>query len=106
MADTLNNLAILHRNANEIALAMLAYQEALQICQDFAKKSPAAFQPDVEIVLRNIELLRNATDERNISGFKNGQAPPTKQRIKSIKSRSLIKNICQRLKNLLRIQRG
>ena len=101
---TLNNLAILHWNTNETALAMLAYQEALQIYQDFEKKSPAAFQPKVEMVIRNIAILQNATDERNISGFEKGQSSPTKQRSRSIKSRSWIKNICQRLKNLLRMQ--
>ena len=69
---TLNNLAGLHWNTNETALAMSEYQEALQIYQDFAKKSPAAFQPKVEILLQNIERLQNATDERNISGFENG----------------------------------
>ena len=101
---TLNNLAILHGNTNETALAMLAYQEALQIHQDFAKKSPAAFQPKVEMVIRNIAILQNATDERNISGVENGQAPSTKQKSRSIKSRSFIKNICQRLKNVLRMR--
>ena len=101
---TLNNLAGLHWNTNETDLVMSEYQEALQIYQDFAKKSPAAFQPKVEMILENIAILKNATDERNISGFENGQSPPTKQRSRSIKSRSLIKNICQRLKNLLRMQ--
>ena len=101
---TLNNLAILYGNTNETALAMSEYQEALQIYQDFAKKSPAAFQPKVEMVLKNIAILQNATDERNISGFEKGQSSPTKQRSRSIKSRSWIKNICQRLKNLLRMQ--
>lgn len=101
---TLNNLAGLYWEINEVALAMSEFQEALQIYQDFEKKSPAAFQPKVEMVIRNIAILQNATDERNISGFENGQSPPTKQRSRSIKSRSLIKNICQRLKNLLRMQ--
>ena len=75
---TLNNLANLHSDTNETALAMLAYQEALQIYQDFAKKSPAAFQPKVEMVLKNIAILQNATNERNIFGVENGQSPPTK----------------------------
>ena len=101
---TLNNLAGLHWNTNETDLVMSEYQEALQIYQDFAKKSPAAFQPKVEMILENIAILKNATDERNISGFEKGQSSPTKQRSRSIKSRSWIKNICQRLKNLLRMQ--
>ena len=101
---TLNNLAGLHWNTNETALAMLAYQESLQIYQDFEKNSSAAFQPKVEMVLENIADLQNATDERNISGVENGQSPPIKHRRRSIKSRSLIKNICQHLKNLLRMQ--
>ena len=101
---TLNNLAGLHWNTNETDLVISEYQEALQIYQDFEKKSPAAFQPKVEMVLKNIAILQNATDERIISGVENGQSSPTKQRSRSIKSRSLIKNICQRLKNLLRMQ--
>ncbi|PZV14524.1 MAG: hypothetical protein DCF20_12820 [Pseudanabaena sp.] len=102
VAMTLNNLAILHSDTNETTLAISEYQEALQICQDFAKKSPAAFQPKVDLVLENIADLQNATDERNISGFKNGQAPPTKQRSRSIKSRSWLKNICRGIKNLFK----
>ena len=54
---TLNNLAILHSDINETALARSEYQEALQIYQDFDKKSPAAFQPKVEMVIRNIAIL-------------------------------------------------
>ena len=54
---TLNNLAILHWNTNETTLAMSEYQEALQIYQNFEKKSPAAFQPKVYLVLENIADL-------------------------------------------------
>ena len=57
VATTLNNLANLHQNINEMAIALSEYTEALEIYQDFAKKSPAAFQPKVEMVLKNIAIL-------------------------------------------------
>ena len=105
VAKTLNNLANLHRDTNETDLAISSYQEALQIFQDFAKKSPSAFQPKVEKVLKNIADLQNTPDERNNSGIENAQALLSNQRIRQRKSRSWLKNICHRLKNLLRMQR-
>ena len=50
VADTLNNLAVLHDDNNRYEDAEKEYTEALKIYEAFAKYAPAKFQPDVERV--------------------------------------------------------
>ncbi|MCY7332310.1 MAG: tetratricopeptide repeat protein [Pseudanabaena sp. CAN_BIN31] len=100
VAETLNNLAILHSDTDK-TLALSEYQEALQIYQCFARKNPATFQPKVDLVLKNIAIFQSSTN--NISQSDRQEALPTNKRIKQRKPRSLLKTICQRLKNLLRL---
>ena len=57
VATTLNNLAVLHQNKNEIAIAEQEYQEALQIRRELAVENPRSFLPDVATTLNNLAVL-------------------------------------------------
>jgi tetratricopeptide (TPR) repeat protein len=70
VAMTLNNLAILHRDRNELAIALKEYEEALGIYRDLAAKNPDAFLPDVAMTLVNLSIfyLQDQPDrERSIA---------------------------------------
>lgn len=58
VAMTLNNLGVLHSDENRMADARKAYEEALKIYQQFAKKSPARYERDVERVRRLLDGLK------------------------------------------------
>ena len=59
LAMTLNNLGILHRDQNRMEDARQAYEEALKIYGDFAKKAPSRYGRDVERVQRLLKKLKN-----------------------------------------------
>ena len=63
VAQTLNNLATLHRNTNQLELAEKEYQEALIIYRDLAAKSPDAYQPYLASTLNNLALLHANTNQ-------------------------------------------
>ena len=63
VATTLNNLAVLHRNTNEMAIAFSEYTEALEIYRELAKQNPATFLPDVAMTLNNLAALHWNTNE-------------------------------------------
>ncbi|SJM19255.1 hypothetical protein PGIN_13-1_00713 [Porphyromonas gingivalis] len=54
---TLNNLANLLSNNNEIERAKDCYQEALDIYRELAKKNPQAYNPDLAMTLNNLGVL-------------------------------------------------
>ena len=59
VANTLNNLAILHRNLNQYPAAEKEYNEALEIRRKLAKDNPDAYLPYVAGTLNNLALLHN-----------------------------------------------
>jgi len=56
-ADTLNNLANLHKNRNEYDAAEQEYTEALGIRRELAAADPAVYRPDVAMTLNNLAVL-------------------------------------------------
>ncbi len=56
-ANTLNNLATLHSDSNQLDKAEEEYNEALAIRRKLADKNPDAFLPDVAATLFNLALL-------------------------------------------------
>ena len=63
VADTLNNLALLHADTNQLELAEEEYQEALKIYRDLAAKKPDAYLPYVALTLNNLANLHVNTDQ-------------------------------------------
>ncbi|MEM9542220.1 MAG: tetratricopeptide repeat protein [Cyanobacteria bacterium P01_E01_bin.42] len=63
VADTLNNLALLHWKTNEIVAALEEYKEALQIFRRLVKENVRAYLPDVAMTLNNLALLHWKTNE-------------------------------------------
>ncbi|WPD22443.1 MAG: tetratricopeptide repeat protein [Candidatus Electrothrix scaldis] len=61
VADTLNNLAVLHKEIQEYNLALQEYEEALKINRSFAQTEPEIFLPDVAMNLNNIANLHKET---------------------------------------------
>ncbi|MFZ4557270.1 MAG: tetratricopeptide repeat protein [Pseudanabaena sp.] len=67
VAMTLNNLAVLHRNTNEMAIALSEYRKALEIYRELAKQKPATFLPYVAMTLNNLAILHEITNEMEIA---------------------------------------
>ena len=67
MAMTLNNLATLHYAKNEMAIALVEYQEALQMRRELAVENPRSFLPDVAVTLNNLAILHHTENERLIA---------------------------------------
>jgi tetratricopeptide (TPR) repeat protein len=67
VAATLNNLAVLHWNTNEMAIALSEYTEALEIRRELAKQNPATFLPDVATTLNNLAILHRNTNEIDLA---------------------------------------
>lgn len=69
-AMTLNNLAVLHSDKNELATAEAEYVEALEIRRKLAAVNPAAYLPNVAMTLINIAIyhVQSAPDrDRSIN---------------------------------------
>jgi tetratricopeptide (TPR) repeat protein len=70
VADTLNNLAILYSNINQLEIALEEFEEALGIYRDLAAKNSDAFLPDVAMTSVNLSIfyLQDQPDrERSIT---------------------------------------
>jgi tetratricopeptide (TPR) repeat protein len=67
VAGTLNNLAVLHSDTNEMVIALSEYTEALEIRRELAKQNPATFLPDVAGTLNNLAVLHSNTNEMAIA---------------------------------------
>jgi tetratricopeptide (TPR) repeat protein len=57
IAGTLNNLGVLHRAQNRMDEARQAYEEALKIRRELARKNPDTYLPDVAETLNNLGIL-------------------------------------------------
>jgi tetratricopeptide (TPR) repeat protein len=57
VAGTLNNLALLHSDKNELTLAQGEYEEALRIYRDLAEENPSTYLPDVAMTLLNLSIF-------------------------------------------------
>lgn len=57
MAATLNNLGNLQRAENRMTEARQAYEESLKLYRNFAKVSPATYEPYLREVQRNLDAL-------------------------------------------------
>ena len=67
VATTLNNLANLHSNKNELAEAEAEYAEALEIRRKLAAVNPSAYLPNVATTLINVAIyhLQSAPDREH-----------------------------------------
>ena len=63
MAQTLNNLALLHADTNQLEPAEKEYQEALKNYRDLAATNPDAYLPYVATTLNNLANLHADTNQ-------------------------------------------
>ena len=100
VAITLNNLAILHRNKNEMAIAEQEYQEALQIYQELAVENPRSFLPDVAMTLNNLAILHQRKNERLIAEQEYQEALQIRRELAVENPRSFLPDVAVTLFNL------
>ena len=67
VATMLNNLAVLHSDKNEMAIAEQEYQEALQIYRELAVENPRSFLQYVAGTLNNLAILHKNKNEMAIA---------------------------------------
>ena len=67
VADTLNNLALLHKNTQRFDQAEKEYTEALEIRRRLAQKNPEAFESDVAMTLNNLAILHADTQRLDLA---------------------------------------
>jgi tetratricopeptide (TPR) repeat protein len=67
VATTLNNLAVLHSDINEIGSALSEHAEALEIRRELAKQNPTTFLPYLAATLNNLANLHQNTNEMAIA---------------------------------------
>ena len=63
VANTLNNLAILHADTQAYGPALKEYEEALKIRRSLAEAEPKAFLPYVATTLNNLAILHRQTQD-------------------------------------------
>jgi tetratricopeptide (TPR) repeat protein len=100
VAQTLNNLAILHANKNERLIAEQEYQEALQITRELAVENPRSFLPDVALSLNNLAILHANKNERLIAEQEYQEALEIYRELAVENPRSFLPNVAMTLFNL------
>jgi tetratricopeptide (TPR) repeat protein len=97
---TLNNLAILHKNKNEMVIAEQEYREALQIYQELAVENPRSFLPDVAMTLNNLANLHSDKNEMAIAEQEYQEALEIKRELAVENPRSFLPDVAMTLINL------
>ena len=73
MAMTLNNLATLHYAKNEMAIALVEYQEALQMRRELAVENPRSFllceTQTISCACDSLRQAHNQFSRRHLSGI-------------------------------------
>jgi tetratricopeptide (TPR) repeat protein len=100
VAKTLNNLANLHSDTNEMAIAEKEYQEALQIYREVAVENPRSFLPDVARTLNNLAILHRNKNEMAISLSEYQEALQIYQELAGENPRSFLQYVATTLNNL------
>jgi tetratricopeptide (TPR) repeat protein len=100
VARILNNLAVLHKNKNEMAIAEQEYQEALQITRELAVENPRSFLPDVAQTLNNLANLHSDTNEMAIAEQEYQEALQITRELAVENPRSFLPDVAMTLNNL------
>jgi tetratricopeptide (TPR) repeat protein len=100
VATTLNNLAVLHSNKNEIVIAEQEYQEALQIRRELAVENPRSFLPDVATTLNNLAVLHSDKNEMAIALAEYQEALQIRRELAVENPRSFLPDVAMTLINL------
>jgi len=100
MADTLNNLAILHQATNEYGSALEEYQEALTIFRGLAQVEPKIFLPAVADNLNNLANLHQATNEYGSALEEYQEALKIRRSLSLSNPEAFLPDVAQSLNNL------
>ena len=100
VAKTLNNLANLHSDTNEMAIAEQEYQEALQIRRELAVENPRSFLPDVANTLNNLANLHQNKNEMAIAEQEYQEALQIRRELAVENPRSFLPKVAMTLLSL------
>ncbi|MEB3190033.1 MAG: tetratricopeptide repeat protein [Snowella sp.] len=97
VATTLNNLANLHSDKNEMAIAEAEYQEALQIYRTLAEENPRSFLPYVATTLNNLANLHGDRNEMAIAEAEYQEALQIRRTLAEENPRSFLPDVAMTL---------
>ncbi|MCI5226712.1 MAG: tetratricopeptide repeat protein [Candidatus Electrothrix sp. AX2] len=100
VADTLNNLALLHSKTGEYSLALKEHQEALKIRRRLAADQPKAFLPDLANTLNNLAGLHYATGEYDLALKEYQEAIKLYHRLAADQPKAFLPDVAMTLNNL------
>lgn len=99
-AMTLNNLAVLHRNQNELALAADEYAKALGIQRKLAAVNPSAYLSSVAMTLNNIGLLHYDQNELTLAADEYAEALDLYHKLAAVNPSAYLPYVAGTLNNL------
>ena len=105
-ATTLNNLAVLHSDKNELATAEPEYIEALAIRRKLAAVNPASYLPNVATTLNNLAILHNAKNELASAESEYAEALEIRRKLASVNPASYLPHVAMTLNNLAILHRA
>jgi tetratricopeptide (TPR) repeat protein len=106
VANTLNNLAVLHSNTNKMASALSEYQEALGIYRQLAEDNSATFLHYVAVTLNNLGILHTDTNETKSALLELTEALEIRRKLADQNPATFLPNVARTLNNLANLHRN
>ena len=99
-AMTLNNLANLHSDKNEVAKAETEYVEALELYRELATSNPAAHLPDVAATLNNLANLHCKKSEMATAQAAYSESLAIRRELATVNPEAYLPFVARTLSNL------
>ncbi|OUO98865.1 tetratricopeptide repeat protein [Barnesiella sp. An22] len=100
VASTLNNLALLHSDTQQLDWAEKEYIEALEIYHRLAQKNPEAFESDVARTLNNLAVLHKNTRRLDLAEKEYNEALEIQRRLAQKNPEAFESDVARTLNNL------
>ena len=99
-ADTLNNLANLHRKQNNYELALMEFKEALEIGIKLAEINPETYLPDVARTLNNLAILHKDQNNHELALKEFNEALKIRRKLAETNPNTYLPDVATTLNNL------
>ena len=106
MADTLNNIGILHRSTNEIKASKVAFTKTLAIKRKLSKQNPSVYLPNMAITLHNLANLHYATNKTEVSAQEFQKALKIRRKLARQNPSIYLPHVASTLNNLIALYRS
>ncbi|MCW5198431.1 tetratricopeptide repeat protein [Desulfobulbus sp. F3] len=100
VANTLNNIALLHADMQDYGSALKEYEEALKIKRSFAETEPKIFLPDVAMFLDNLANLHTQTNDYGSALKEYEEALKIKRSFAETEPKAFLPDVATTLNNL------